>query len=64
MMEAAKTYKKLVNFYLNTRRYNPEDSHLHVEISQSTSDSDQLFGEHDIVEWRAFVNTVMTIRVK
>jgi hypothetical protein len=27
-MEAAKTSETLVNFYENTRRYNPEDSHL------------------------------------
>jgi hypothetical protein len=28
MMEAARTSETLVNFYLTTRRYNPEDSHL------------------------------------
>jgi hypothetical protein len=28
MMEAARTYETLVNFYQTTRRYNPEDSHL------------------------------------
>jgi hypothetical protein len=27
-MEAARTSETLVNFYQNTRRYNPEDSHL------------------------------------
>jgi hypothetical protein len=30
MMEAASTYETLVNFYQTTRRYNPEDSHLHT----------------------------------
>jgi hypothetical protein len=28
-MEAASTSETLVNFYQTTRRYNPEDSHLH-----------------------------------
>jgi type IV secretory pathway TrbD component len=30
MMEAARTSETLVNFYQATRRYNPEDSHLHT----------------------------------
>jgi hypothetical protein len=30
MMEAARTSEKLVNFYQTTRRYTPEDSHLHT----------------------------------
>jgi hypothetical protein len=30
MMEVASTSETSVNFYQNTRRYNPEDSHLHV----------------------------------
>jgi hypothetical protein len=30
MMEAANTSETLVNFYQTTRRYNPEDSHLHT----------------------------------
>jgi hypothetical protein len=29
MMEAARTSETLVNFYQTTRRFNPEDSHLH-----------------------------------
>jgi hypothetical protein len=29
-MEAASTSETLVNFYQTTRRYNPEDSHLHA----------------------------------
>jgi hypothetical protein len=29
-MEAARTSETLVNFYQTTRRYNPEDSHLHT----------------------------------
>jgi hypothetical protein len=28
MMEAARTFETLVNFYQTTQRYNPEDSHL------------------------------------
>jgi hypothetical protein len=31
MMEAARTSETSVNFYQTTRRYNPEDSHLHEE---------------------------------
>jgi hypothetical protein len=30
MMEAARTSETLENFYQTTRRYNPEDSHLHT----------------------------------
>jgi hypothetical protein len=30
MIEAARTSETLVNFYQTTRRYNPEDSHLHT----------------------------------
>jgi hypothetical protein len=30
MMEAASTSETSVNFYRTTRRYNPEDSHLHT----------------------------------
>jgi type IV secretory pathway TrbD component len=30
MMEAARTSETLVKFYQTTRRYKPEDSHLHV----------------------------------
>jgi hypothetical protein len=30
MMEAARTSEMLVNFYWTTRRYNPEDNHLHT----------------------------------
>jgi hypothetical protein len=29
MMEAARSSETLVNFYQTTRRYNPEDSHIH-----------------------------------
>jgi hypothetical protein len=32
MMEAARTSEMLVNFYQTTRRYNPEDSHLGVNV--------------------------------
>jgi hypothetical protein len=31
-MEAASTSEPSINFYQNTRRYNPEGSHLHVEV--------------------------------
>jgi hypothetical protein len=30
MMEVARTSETLINFYQTTRRYNPEDSHLHT----------------------------------
>jgi hypothetical protein len=30
IMEAASIFKKSVNFYQITRRYIPEDSHLHI----------------------------------
>jgi hypothetical protein len=30
MMEAARSSETLVNFYQTTRRYSPEDSHLHT----------------------------------
>jgi hypothetical protein len=30
MMEATSTSETSVNFYETTRRYNPEDSHLHT----------------------------------
>jgi hypothetical protein len=30
MMEAARTFETLVNFYQTTRCYNPEDSNLHT----------------------------------
>jgi hypothetical protein len=35
MMEAASTSETWVNFYLTTRRNNPEDSHLHERLSVS-----------------------------
>jgi hypothetical protein len=31
VMEAARTSETWINFYQTTRRYNPEDSHLHIE---------------------------------
>jgi hypothetical protein len=31
MMEAASTFEMYLKFYHNTRRNNPEDSHLHVQ---------------------------------
>jgi hypothetical protein len=37
MMEAARTCETLVNFYQTTRRYNPEDSNLHVHIVYLTT---------------------------
>jgi hypothetical protein len=33
MMEAARTSETLANFYLTTRRYSPEDSHLSQAVS-------------------------------
>jgi hypothetical protein len=35
MMEAARTSETLVNFYQTTRRYNPEDSHLHTHCREN-----------------------------
>jgi hypothetical protein len=35
MMGAARTSETLVNFYQTTRRYNPEDSHLHTHRSEN-----------------------------
>jgi hypothetical protein len=32
MMEAARTSETFVNFYQDTRRYNPEDIHLNMEL--------------------------------
>jgi hypothetical protein len=37
IMEAARTSQTLVNSYLTTRRYNPEDSRLNIFISRSSS---------------------------
>jgi hypothetical protein len=37
MMGAARTSETLVNFYQTTRRYNPEDSHLHGLYTLMTS---------------------------
>jgi hypothetical protein len=34
MMETASTSEKSVNYYQTTRRYNPEDSHLHTHRSE------------------------------
>jgi hypothetical protein len=34
-MEAERTSETLVNFYQTTRRYNPEDSHLHTRRRES-----------------------------
>jgi hypothetical protein len=34
-MEAASTPETLVNFYQTTRRYNPEDSHLHTRSREN-----------------------------
>jgi hypothetical protein len=35
MMEAARTFETLVNFYQTTRRYNPEDSHLRTHCREN-----------------------------
>jgi hypothetical protein len=37
MMEVARTSETLVNFYQTTRRYNPEDSHLHLSCLTTQS---------------------------
>jgi hypothetical protein len=54
MMEAARTSETLVNFYQTTRRYNPEDSHLHTHrrenlksyVKRSVSIHVQFFNTH------------------
>jgi hypothetical protein len=33
MMEAARTSEMLVNFYQTIQQYNPEDSHLSINMS-------------------------------
>jgi hypothetical protein len=43
MMEATSTSETLVNFYQTTRRYNPEDSHLHKSSLQRSVLFDNLF---------------------
>jgi hypothetical protein len=43
MMEAASTSETLVNFYRTTRRYNPEDSHLHTRRRENLKSSSQSF---------------------
>jgi hypothetical protein len=35
MIEAAKAFETLVNFYQTTQRYNPEDSHLHTHCREN-----------------------------
>jgi hypothetical protein len=35
MMEAARTSETSVNVYQTTRRYNPEDSHLHTRLREN-----------------------------
>jgi hypothetical protein len=35
MMEAARTFETLVNFYQTTRRYKPKDSHLCTHRSEN-----------------------------
>jgi hypothetical protein len=35
MMEAASISETMVNFYQTTRRYNPEDSHLHTSCHEN-----------------------------
>jgi hypothetical protein len=41
MMEAARTSETLANFYQTTRRYNPEDSHLHVQRCHECCDAEK-----------------------
>jgi hypothetical protein len=40
MMEAANTSETLVNVYQTTRRYNPEDSHLHTHRRENLKSYD------------------------
>jgi hypothetical protein len=62
-MEAASTSETLVNFYQTTQYYNPEDSHLHVilyfTLSQSVYFTQmQHFKLHDPVF--CFISTIKT----
>jgi hypothetical protein len=54
-METVCFSKTLVSAYMSTRLYNPEDQHRHKVKSIHLS--------QDKIQWRAFVNTVMNIRV-
>jgi hypothetical protein len=45
MLEAARTYETLANFYQTTRRYNPEDSHLRNPSIPPTCSMISLFPE-------------------
>jgi hypothetical protein len=51
MMEAARTYEMLVNFYQTTRCYNPEDSHLCTHRLKNLKSylTLKLFPSHNIV---------------
>jgi hypothetical protein len=58
MIEAARTSETLVNFYQTTRRYNPEDSHLHTcrrENLKSYLDSD-ISGYNCGKEYESYMN--------
>jgi hypothetical protein len=48
MMEAARTSETLVNFYQTTRRYNPEDSHLHTHRRENLKSYVVMF----LQEWK------------
>jgi hypothetical protein len=35
LMDAARTFETLVNFWQTTQHYNPEDSHLHTHCREN-----------------------------
>jgi hypothetical protein len=43
MMEEARTSETFVKFYHTTRRYNPEDSHIHTHGSENLKSYNSLF---------------------
>jgi hypothetical protein len=45
-MEAARSSEMLVNFYQTTRRYNPEDSHLHLHTRRRENLKSHQFAAH------------------
>jgi hypothetical protein len=53
MMEAARTFETLVNFYKSTRRYNPEDSCLRSHLRENLK---------SYLVWIIFKNSVRTAK--
>jgi hypothetical protein len=49
-MEAASTSETSINFYQTTRRYNPEDSHLHTHRRENLKSYRELGGLKPVLE--------------